>query len=202
MRYIKEKTMEEIKKKYVICAHRRSGSHFFLAALRNYRSRFNMLDGTIRHWEPDHPLIKEHCGGDIRSAINVVRDGRDVMVSCYYYYKEIDKEIKNGFRKATFQDYLHGRVEIKNPDGVMGQYWSEQMFTDPVGYWKYFVESWLPFGILVKYEDMLERFDIPLCGYKHRKGIHGDYLNHFTGPDHQYFWSKAGDLMKKLGYRR
>jgi hypothetical protein len=202
LRYIREKSIEEIHNKYIICAHRRSGSHFFLAALRQIRSRYKMQDATIRHWEPDHPLIKEHCGGDLTSAINLVRDGRDVMVSCYHYYKAINKDISNRFKDVSFQDYLHGRVEIKNPDGVMGQYWSEQMFFDPVGYWKYFVESWLPYGILVKYEDMLERFDIPLCGYKHRKGIHGDYVNHFTGPDHQYFWSKAGDLMTKLGYRR
>jgi len=186
--------------KYIVASHRRSGSHFFLQVLRNHRARYNMPDGTIRHWKPDHPLMIKHKD-NFSSVINIVRDGRDVLVSCYHYYKKL-KDIEKQFSKATFQDYLYGKIEVKDPQGMIGQHWTEQMFYDPLGYWISFVESWLPFGVLIKFEDMLENFQLPLCGKYHRKGIKGDYLNHFTNKDNQYFWSIAGDLMKKLGYRR
>lgn len=196
MKYIPEVNNEKIKGKYIVSSHRRSGSHFFLAALRNYRSRYRMDDGTIRHWKPDHPFLS---GYDLSSIINIVRDGRDTLVSCYYYYQKID-ELKDKFLKASFQDYLYGKIEIKEPNGILGQHWTEQMFYDPIGYWVDFVQSWLPFGILVKYETLLENFDIPLCGRHHRKGIKGDYLNYFTDKDNKYFLSKAGELMERLSY--
>ena len=137
---------------------------------------------------------------DLSGVINIVRDGSDVLVSCYYYYQKLER-LDKLFRKATFQDYLYGRVEVKNPYRIIGQHWTEQMFFDPIGYWVDFVSSWLDVGILVKYETLLENFsNIPLVGRNKRKGIKGDYLNHFTEEDNNYFIKKAGDLMKKLGY--
>ena len=196
MKYIPD--LKTARGKYIISSHRRSGSHFFLAALRSIRMRYKMDDGTIRHWKPDHPFLERDCD-DLSSVINIVRDGRDVLVSCYHYYKKTER-LDKIFEKATFQDYLYGKVKVENPYRIIGQHWTEQMFYDPVGYWVDFVESWLPYGIMVKYEDMLERFKIPLCGRHHRKGIKGDYTNHFTNKDNKYFLSIAGDLMLKLNY--
>ncbi len=196
MKYIPD--LKEVKDKYIISSHRRSGSHFFLQALRENRSKYKMQDGTIRHWKPDHPFLVRDCD-DLSSVVNIVRDGRDVLVSCYYYYKKIEI-LDKIFKKVSFQDYLYGRVEVKNPDGILKQHWTEQMFYDPIGYWVDFVSSWMGVGILVKYEDMLERFDIVLVGRHHRKGIKGDYLNHFTDSDNEYFLSKAESLMSTLSY--
>ena len=198
LKYIPDLKEANDKNKYIICSHRRSGSHFFLQALREKRARYKMPDGTIRHWMPDHPFLKRDCS-DINGVINVVRDGRDVLISCFYYYQKIER-LNKIFDKVSFQDYLYGRVEVENPDGILKQHWNEKMFYDPVGYWVDFVSSWLGVGILVKYEDMLERFDIPLVGRHHRKGIMGDYLNHFTNKDNKYFLEKAENLMKVLNY--
>lgn len=197
MKYIPD--LKEAKGKIIISSHRRSGSHFFLQALRENRVKAELPDGTIRHWKPDHPFLIRDCD-DLSEVVNIVRDGRDVLVSCYYYYQKID-DLKLPFKTATFQDYLYGRVEVKNPDGILKQHWTEQMFYDPVGYWVDFVSSWLEVGILVKYEGMLERFShIPLLGRHKRKGIKGDYKNHFTSKDNNYFLSKAGSLMRTLSY--
>ena len=118
----------------------------------------------------------------------------------FYYYQKIER-LDEIFKEVSFQDYLYGEVEVKNPDGILKQHWTEKMFYDPVEYWVDFVSNWLGVGILVKYEDMLERFDhIPLVGRHKRKGIKGDYLNHFTEEDNKYFIKKAGNLMKTLGY--
>jgi len=197
VKYISDLT--EAKGKLIISSHRRSGAHLFLQALRENRTRAGLPDGTIRHWMPNHPFLVRDCD-DLSEVVNIVRDGRDVLVSCYYYYKKIER-LKDIFQNVTFKDYLHGKVEVQRPDGILKQHWTEQMFFDPVGYWVDFVSSWLDVGILVKYETLLENFShIPLLGRHKRKGIKGDYLNHFTEEDNNYFIKKAGNLMKKLGY--
>jgi hypothetical protein len=199
MKYVPELQDANDKDKYIISSHRRSGSHFFLQVLRENRSRHGMPDGTIRHWKPDHHIFKED-NTNLSGVINIVRDGRDVLVSCYYYYQKI-KELEKQFKKASFQDYLYGRVEVKNPDGILKQHWTEQMFYDPIGYWIDFVESWMDVGLMVKFETLLENYPkTPLVGRHKRKGIKGDYLNHFTDKDNNYFLSIAEGLMLKLHY--
>ena len=75
------------------------------------------------------------------------------------------------------------------------------MFYDPVGYWVDFVESWIDVGLMVKFETLLKNYPkTPLVGRHKRKGIKGDYLNHFTQQDNDYFLTIAGDLMLKLNY--
>lgn len=196
VKYIPE--TEAAKDKIIISSHRRSGAHFFLQALRENRTKAKLQNGTIRHWMPDNPYLKDY--DDLSTIVNVVRDGRDVLVSCYYYYQKIER-LDKIFEKVSFQDYLYGKVEVKNPDGILKQHWTEQMFEDPVGYWVDFVTSWMDVGLMVKYETLLENFDhIPLVGRHKRKGVKGDYKNHFTIKDNEYFLMKAGDLMNKLGY--
>lgn len=197
MKYIPDLT--EAKGKLIISSHRRSGSHFFLQALRENRVRAKLPDGTIRHWKPDHPFLVRDCDA-LDEVVNIVRDGRDTLVSCYYYYKKIER-LDKIFKKATFQDYLYGKIEVKNPDGILKQHWTEQMFYDPIGYWVDFVSSWLDIGVLVKYETLLENFGkIPLVGRHKRKGIKGDYKNHFTDKDNEYFLNKSESLMRTLSY--
>jgi hypothetical protein len=188
-------TDSKAKNKYVIASHRRSGSHFFLEVIKRNQGKVYNKYGTIRHWMPDHYLIPRDCE-DLSKVFNVVRDGRDVLVSCYYYYQKVVPTFE-----GSFQDYLYGKIEIENPYRIMGQHWTKEMFYDPIGYWIKFVESWLGIGNLIKYEDLLEKYpDYRLVGKHKRKGIKGDYLNHFTNEDNEYFMSKAESLMKELKY--
>ena len=197
MRYIPD--LKDAKGKLIISSHRRSGSHLFLQALRETRTRSGLPDGTIRHWKPDHPFLVRDCDC-LDEVVNIVRDGRDTLVSCYYYYQKIER-LDKIFENVSFQDYLYGKVKVKNPDGILKQHWAEKMFSDPVGYWVDFISSWINIGVMVKYETLLKNFDhIPLLGRYKRKGIAGDYLNHFTDEDNEYFLSKSKDLMLELGY--
>jgi hypothetical protein len=168
-----------------------------LYLLRKKKVKYNYTDGTIRHLKPYHPKLE----GLEKNVINVIRDGRDVLVSCYYYYQKIG-QLQTEFNSSSFQDYLYGRIKIEKPNGIISQHWTEQMFYDPINYWVAFVSDWLNFGSkYVFYEDLLQ-YKIPLLGKHYRKGIKSDYINHFTNKDNQYFWAKAGSLMKELGYRK
>ena len=80
MKYIPE--TNAAKDKIIISSHRRSGAHFFLQALRENRNKAKLQNGTIRHWKPDNPYLKDY--DDLSTIVNVVRDGRDVLISCYY----------------------------------------------------------------------------------------------------------------------
>ena len=124
MKYIPD--LKDAKGKLIISSHRRSGSHLFLQALRETRTRSGLPDGTIRHWKPAHPFLIRDCDY-LDEVVNIVRDGRDVLVSCYYYYQKLER-LHKLFKKATFQDYLYGRVEVKNPYRIIGQHWTNRCF--------------------------------------------------------------------------
>lgn len=149
--------------------------------------------------------------------LHLIRDGRDIIVSKYFYEKDFC--LKNGLTKKfdiPFDDY----IKIIAHE------------------WKNYITAWQETNVIcVKYEDLLIDTRSVLAGilinlnlcfneesltaaienntkelfrqkigskFSHntfvRKGINGDWKNHFTEENKKVFKKIAGDLLIKLGY--
>jgi len=75
----------------------------------------------------------------------------------------------------------------KNPDGF-------QKFIDYVGNYKGTLECGTP-------EQMIKRIDPEGCN-TYRKGVPGDWKNHFKDYHIELFWENCGELMERFGYER
>lgn len=197
--------------------------------------------------EPGDLILKSHMTSDftpfsnekrkfLRKLINgntkiiyIYRDGRDVMVSLYFYMMSFADNLPN------FSDFIRMKNDF---DG----YYPD---LNRVGYWRRHVWGWINYKdskvLKLSYEklhlnflecmDDLESFlDIKrnkkckkikfykkkniFNRIKHkflpekwkssailpRKGIIGDWHNYFSESDLQFFKNNTGDLMNKLGY--
>jgi hypothetical protein len=164
------------------------------------------------HELPHSPLIDFNA-----KFLHLIRDGRDSVVSKYFYEKDFC--VNNGLISdfdVKFDDYL----------------------VNSATEWKTYVESWLDKGIpVIKYEALLQntkqtlidalavfsveydpqRLDFVIADnikdkfraklepiYKYntfvRKAIVGDWKNHFTKRHTDIFNAIAGDTLIKLGY--
>lgn len=151
--------------------------------------------------------------------IHLLRDGRDVIVSKYFYEK--DFSVQNGLIKSfdtPFDTYVKN-IALE---------------------WKNFVKTWFHSGTpIIKYENLLEstkevlvktleilninavykkideaiedntknRFSKKLdniCKSNTfvRKGVSGDWKNYFTEDNKNTFKEAAGDLLVELGYEK
>lgn len=166
------------------------------------------------------------------STIYVHRDGRDVMVSLYYYMKQFRED----FTDLPFSDFLRMSNEL---DG-------ETRMSRPA-FWAHHVRTWLeqPNLIAVAYESLETDYEAtveklanflnidltyPLqsvnvhqtkenkslvnrllkrVGLKRektstavspRKGKSGDWRNHFSVDDLEFFMDEVGNLMRQLAY--
>jgi hypothetical protein len=203
-------------------SHRRSGTFFLKESLiRNFQISF-----ALRHFEIDNPKLypKHRDEPEKHPIVNMIRDGRDVMVACYHYYSTI-KATNFIYKGKTFREFLHGNVDHPDASEIDFQHWTNPMFDDPIQYWMDFVSGWLNRGYPVKFEDLKingkktivqigQHFELKrseqthiqevteLVGVAPRKGIIGDWMHHFSYEDHEFFWQKAGNLMGNLGYER
>jgi len=133
---------------------------------------------------------------------NKIRDGRDVMVSCYYYYQKV-AGMDHSFKDVSFHDFLYGRVSPGGRDRWPNQEWTDDMFDDPVKYWADFNAGWMDILPVIRFEDVKARFpEWHMTGAHPRKGIIGDHANHFNDEDYDYFFSKAGHIMERFGYNK
>lgn len=155
------------------------------------------------------------------AAIHLIRDGRDVIVSKFFY--EQDFLVKNGFSdqlkisETAFEDYIVRTAKEwvnfvtawqSNEAVVQCRY--EALLQDPVTTLTTLVEQ---LGVSFDRERILQSvnrntkekmrkaFD-KTFEYNTfvRKGIAGDWQNHFSEADEQTFRNIAGDLMIQLGY--
>lgn len=163
-----------------------------------------------------------HCKDYFRlglqeKVVNVVRDGRDVMISYYFYTQS---RIWN--REAA---------EIRFDEREFLQFLQQHLKE-----WMFHVASWLhcPSGMsvltmtyeelkadypgslarIIKFVDRTPALSIRECHTRFvtkqvfgqspdaffRKGIIGDWKNHFTRPHKEYFKAVAGQMLINLGY--
>jgi hypothetical protein len=151
--------------------------------------------------------------------VYVVRDGRDVLNSLFYYVNSFSQKDK----QVTLTQFCKQKAatsKIFKGDG------GNQL--NRVEYWKLHVENWLsqyPNLHLLKYESLMHEFnsvvqklenylEIPSTPkiYKPelnskgssavcpRKGIVGDYKHNFSREDLNYFEDLTGNFLKSLEY--
>jgi hypothetical protein len=171
-------------------------------------------------------------------VVYVYRDGRDVLVSLYYYMRSFDSNI----RDVSFSDFIRMENEFDMPNSEPG--------LNRVEYWMFHVEGWLRqsnvFAIsyenlhrdyewtikqLGKYLEMqpdvvMKPIELPIrhssskvckllsravrmirpqntgssSAILPRKGIIGDWRQHFLDEDVRFFNHIAGDLLRYLDY--
>lgn len=198
------------------------------------RPGFDLFDFRKHPWYvdmeiPDHPVqsvIKSHelpgsaaITFDARQ-IHLIRDGRDVVVSRYFF--ERDFCVKNGIL-ASFDESFESFVERQSrewahyvtswqarPDVITIRY--EAFLVDPVGELGALVTALTGVTLDVEYLGEVvsrytrERFSASLdSAFKHntfvRKGVSGDWVNHFSEKDVRAFQGGAGDALRMLGYQ-
>lgn len=171
----------------------------------------------------------------------VIRDGRDIMVSAYYYML-----FKNEINKQFGVDHYRRHLKFADYDNITENMprFIEQLFDTHVKEtfhfsWSNFIDSWLSHDVaVVKYEDLLthaaeilvqttqrligkdigiqrarevvEKYSFKnLSGRKQgeenkksfvRKGIAGDWKNHFSLEARQIFDHYAGQQLIAAGY--
>ncbi len=157
-------------------------------------------------------------------AIFVHRDGRDVMVSLYYYMQSISEIVRN----QSFSQFLRGDPTLHGEDTGLSR----------PGYWAHHARAWLAQDklLVISYADLENRYAAtvhkltdflavpasatlqPLnklnppeaTGLLGRLGIRkpqqrigrsGDWRRHFDKSDLAFFKREAGDMLRRLGYR-
>ncbi|MGD1703875.1 sulfotransferase domain-containing protein [Dapis sp. BLCC M229] len=148
---------------------------------------------------------------DRSRIVYVVRDGRDVLNSLFYYVSSFSKRTE----KLTFTEFLKQSYENKKK-------------INRVEYWQLHVKSWLAQEnniFMLKYESLAQDFNDVVqqleryleiqknqqiykpelkskssSAVSPRKGLVGDYKQNFSEDDIAFFNHTAGDLLKNLGY--
>ena len=189
----------------IVLAHERAGNHFLMESINS-----NFIVGK---WEKPHEMFdasRDLARYDV--AIHVVRNGLDNLTAMYYWLSWQPAN-KNKFKNLTFSQYLKGIPGAGKSKGK-----------DPIKYWCDFADSYYGNVYTVRYEDLYrspikvltnieEKFNLErrhedivplnkLVGHGPRKGIIGDYKNHFSDEDLEYFWYKAKETMNRFGYYR
>lgn len=217
-------------KPILIISHRRSGTHFLWETLKlnfgvDSSSKKEGKMGGFKYHRPLKSANAKHLMSN-NTCIYLVRDGRNVLVSSYYYWwagKEPSYKVQEIFKNMSFSQYLRGEAsavvkEVRKDNPKVGD-----LFGAPIDHWLDYNE-WSDKLFTVRFEDIKnnlkntlweisEYIDVPLkskkiksvdrlVGHMPRKGIIGDWRNYFSEEDLDYFWKKASISMEKFGYNR
>jgi hypothetical protein len=197
------------------------------------RPGFELFDATLHPWftsgDLSHPprcIIKSHELPDSAlvdfeaTFVHLVRDGRDVVVSKYFYESEF--LVKNGLSAGPgkpFDRYVEETAAEwsryvdawRDRAGASARY--EDFLADPVAALRELLlaltgeerrsEDLAP--IVARYTR--EKFAASLgAAFQHntfvRKGVAGDWVNHFSPADAAAFERAAGRSLVALGYER
>ncbi len=168
-------------------------------------------------------VIKSHEGPDTQlhnfpaKYVHLVRDGRDVIVSKYFFEKDFC--VNNGILERfddNFDDYVE-KISYEwnnyvtnwmNRNIIICKY--EDLLTDPVGTTSNLLKT---LDLDADTDLIVKAFELNTMDkmkksientYKHntfvRKGIAGDWINHFSDKNKSAFKKNAGELLIKLGY--
>jgi len=194
---------------------------------------FDLFDFSQHPWYvgvevPDFPtqsVIKSHeLPGSLAipfdvTQVHLVRDGRDVVVSKYFF--ERDFCVKNGIIESFDQSFESFVASESRSWANYVSSWLEQPGVLTIRYESFLADPAGELGALVKAltgatldEDVLlgvvgqftrERFSASLAStFKHntfvRKGVRGDWVNHFNEMDELAFEAGAGHALRRLGY--
>jgi hypothetical protein len=203
---------------FKVFSHRRSGTHFLLETLDlNFNKKVVWWNSKSHAFFNNQRIPKD--------SIYLVRDGRDVMVSAYHYWRvggEPRSEIHGTMKRypTSFSQFLRGKLNTE----FIPEVWLPYV-QDPIGYWVRHTE-WENHIYTVHYEDLVAdpekvmveisfAFGVPLkkppikymperitelVGIFPRKGVVGEWKSHFSDNDLIFFLKKAGQRMKELGY--
>ena len=116
-----------------------SSDHETPTPLPEFRRQLKVLDGRVLVKVHDLPVAtfwkREEERAFARSvlrespAIYVHRDGRDVMVSLYYYMQSFDEDVK----KQSFSEFLRSESKLDGVDTGMSR----------PAYWAHHARTWL-----------------------------------------------------------
>ncbi len=155
-------------------------------------------------------------GGNV-PVVYLVRDGRDVMVSYYFYINSQEGREVNDFDRAAFTSFvmqytpqwiLHVRTWLlQNPAAVV-RYEDLHVITGET-----LSSLFARLGVDVSppvIEKALDIFNFTRLSNRKageediksffRKGVVGDWKNYFSDSDSEYFQVIAGDILGMLGY--
>ncbi|MFX0093638.1 MAG: sulfotransferase domain-containing protein [Candidatus Hodarchaeota archaeon] len=160
---------------------------------------------------------------DKSKKIYVYRDGRDVMVSLYYYWQSIKADYNLSFLNHLKLNLIDWKEHVKGwlskPD-VLPISFEEfpQNYDLAIKKIKNFLQIPLNKKIINCYgkiipnasfynflaQKILQKLSIvPISTtIRPRKGIMGDWRNHFDDESKKYFNSIAGKLLTRLGYEK
>jgi len=182
-------------------------------SIRPHHTHLNIKDAKEHGW---YDKLK-NTG---KPTIYIIRDGRDVLASQFHFLKSL---------KTDFQGFLRGEGSMPGPKDYPGNPFpsiQRRIRENPVRAWidhfMWIGEHWVSssfkyewirenqeeFVLLLKEKyGLVMLYDKPqtvtkLVGIKPRKGITGDWKNHFTIEDLEYFWDIAGPVMEMLGYEK
>jgi len=195
--------------------------------VQEYVPEINRNNDIIESLSPPR-VIKSHAlhTSSFPKVIYLVRDGRDVYVSYYYYrLKQLDEGLtfsdflrRNDHFPSLWRDHVESWLRGGQAQPNMQVVRYEDLLSDPESELKKMVEF---IGIEVS-EDVIKkavedsRFDkmreidqtkgrkYNLTGTKDfvRKGKSGTWQDEFSQDDIKYFKENAGDLLIHLGYEK
>ncbi len=153
-----------------------------------------------------------------KPTLYILRDGRDVLVSQFHFMKKL---------RTNFKGFLRGKSYPKSV-GVGAEIYpliQERIRHDPVRAWMqhstWIEEDWVDtyrfewirknqgdfilqlrdkYGLEMEHKE--PQLIKKLVGLRPRKGIEGDWKNHFDEEDLEYYWNIAGERMMELRYER
>jgi hypothetical protein len=124
-------------------------------------------------------------------TIYVYRDGRDVMVSLYYYMQSFSETVRN----QSFSKFLRGEAAADGEGAAMSR----------PAYWAFHVENWMQSDNLlaVSYDDLETNYEATVRNMADFLGasLHRE-LRPLTVPGVQDNTAIFGNVLERLGMRR
>lgn len=175
--------------------------HDAAVPLSKFRRQLLNSDGRVLISMHDLPAADSWKGLDERLFVRAVlqhsptiyvhRDGRDVMVSLYYYMQSFSETVRN----QTFAQFLRSEAALDGEDSA---------YSRP-GYWAYHVESWLQKDSLlaVSYGELETNYEATVRKLAAFLQVNlDDRLRPLTTPGPQNSEPMIDNVLGRLGVRR